>query len=88
MADLGGLFAAIKTPFIIILSFTNFYATYQFVMADNFAHKNLPPKESMSNDIQWNCGKSLRLSMQAHREICRKMCCKPNLQERRRIKAY
>ena len=44
MADLGGLFAAIKTPFIIILGFTNFYASYQFVMADNFVHKDLPPK--------------------------------------------
>ena len=38
LADIGGLFAAIKAPFIIILGLTNFYASYQFVMADNFVH--------------------------------------------------
>ena len=36
LADIGGLFAAIKVPFIIILKCTNFNASYQFVMADNF----------------------------------------------------
>ena len=39
LADIGGLFAALKAPFLLVLSVFNFYSSYQFVMADNFVHK-------------------------------------------------
>ena len=38
LADVGGLFSALKVPFIAVLIVFNFYNSYQFVMMDNFTH--------------------------------------------------
>ena len=39
LADIGGLFAALKAPFLLVISLFNFYSSYQFVMADNYVSK-------------------------------------------------
>ena len=43
MADLGGLFSALKLPFLVVLLALNFYNSYQFVMMDNFTHAERAP---------------------------------------------
>ena len=39
LADIGGLFSSIQVPFNTLIGMMNFWGAYQFVMADNFAHR-------------------------------------------------
>ena len=46
------------------------------------------PSPVINNDIQWKTMKTLRLNFQTFGGICRRCCCKPNMKQRLRIKAY
>ena len=47
-SDIGGLFAALKAPFALVISVVNYWAAYQFVMAGNFVHRTAARKSKKS----------------------------------------
>lgn len=58
---------------VLIIAIINDYASFQFVMADNFYNRS--KKEQQVNDVQYNSVRSMRLNM--HKKCPRKLlvCC-------------
>lgn len=52
LADIGGLFAALKAPFTLVVAIVNFWSSYQFVMADNFVHRILKDKKTQKTGVR------------------------------------
>ena len=76
LAEIGGLFNALKGICLLIVGFLNYFGSFQFVMADNLYYRS---GRVYKNDIQWNSLKSLRLNMHTFfPKVLLCFCCRPN----------